>query len=377
MVTSDALPEVQGNQERWSLATRLLLPAVAAARQHVGISEQVFRTLPRDLTTFAAEVTEMPTDNPTKNQHFYSQAEQRLNADASGSHIYAFRLLDREKMVVEAPKRPVPISRNLAFDDLFTLDVKGTLRTNLEQSFERFERRVAEHSKTIIDVLRNRDDAGLKDPLIGVFQAKLSNMARNPFSVKKGLSTFEEILKPEYDYIFGTEVPPGVQPHREKVCERFRLTPDEYDRWLRLLVRLHHPINPPFTVLEHVVADLLKKYRTEVNVHELSPESGADACLLLDRSVVTDQPPGMLLFEFNLCSSAFVTVVFVDIEAQFQSDVLPRAREAGLAANQGQVAVHHHRDDLAALRLFNSRAIYQCAEHVYSASARMPTLPPG
>ena len=44
MAASDPLPEVQGNLERWSLATRLLLPAVAAARQHVGISEQVFRT---------------------------------------------------------------------------------------------------------------------------------------------------------------------------------------------------------------------------------------------------------------------------------------------------------------------------------------------
>ncbi len=91
----------------------------------------------------------------TKNQHFVSQVEQRLNAlnpcaRRMSQRIYGFEIVNREQHQVRliSPKGRL-ISNALSMFDLFSLDVFH--RRIIEQSFERiFSSGLAPHSVTVI-----------------------------------------------------------------------------------------------------------------------------------------------------------------------------------------------------------------------------------
>lgn len=68
-------------------------------------------------------------NNETRNQHYVSQVEQKLNCiDASISRkkrrIYQFESLDRESQEYKlSDENGVKIEKNLSFDDLYSLEV--------------------------------------------------------------------------------------------------------------------------------------------------------------------------------------------------------------------------------------------------------------
>ena len=81
-------------------------------------------------------------ENDTRNQHFVTQGEQRLNAlnpqaDPSNLRIYSFEVVDRENYILalESPNGR-PIGSNLSLFDLFSFDVPGDsrLRLNFESA---------------------------------------------------------------------------------------------------------------------------------------------------------------------------------------------------------------------------------------------------
>ena len=68
-------------------------------------------------------------ENDTRNQHFLTQGEQKLNAlnpqaDPSNLRIYSFTVFDRENYILalESPNGR-PIGSNLSLFDLFSFDV--------------------------------------------------------------------------------------------------------------------------------------------------------------------------------------------------------------------------------------------------------------
>lgn len=326
----------------------------------------------------------MPTVNNTWNQHYYSQAEQKLNAanPPRRTRIHAFQVVDREKLALELVRSDgVKIEQNLSFRDLFSVHVEGRLRTNLEKSFQRFEDNIGKHSKTLVTSAREGNVADLKEPLVEVFAAKLANFARNPFSIRKVLNTFNEMesyrpdraLRAAYDLFLR-----GRRPQKAFVCSQFNVTEDEYERWLRVLVALHMPAgNGRLTHVEQIVKHLFESHNTAVSVHDYSTLPDADACLLSDRSVTVIDRSDELTFECNLSSHSFVRFTFMNMSKKIRPHFLPHIRAEAPGLLQAQVVLAYRPDDLEILRLFNSRAIYQCAGHVYSASPKMPTLPPG
>lgn len=79
-------------------------------------------------------------NNETRNQHYVSQVEQKLNCiDASISRkkrrIYQFESLDRESQEYKlSDENGVKIEKNLSFDDLYSLEVfDNATRDNFEQ----------------------------------------------------------------------------------------------------------------------------------------------------------------------------------------------------------------------------------------------------
>lgn len=78
--------------------------------------------------------------NDTRNQHFLTQVEQRLNAsnpqaERSNLRIYSFKLIDRTNYLLELenPNGKL-IGKNLSLFDLFSFDVLDN--TNLRLNFE-------------------------------------------------------------------------------------------------------------------------------------------------------------------------------------------------------------------------------------------------
>jgi hypothetical protein len=183
--------------------------------------------------------------NPTKNQHYISQAEQRLNAidPSSPKRIFALAVIDRDKHILQArDPRGSSIEKSLSYHDLFSLDViSPNVRNNLEDLFQRYEKDVSAHSQALLAKL-DVGNADLKKEVINLFCAKLMNFQRNPFCIRKALNTFGSVASYHFtDRALATELAAaikGSRPQRDGVCAQFNIASDEYDRWLKVLFLL-------------------------------------------------------------------------------------------------------------------------------------------
>jgi hypothetical protein len=139
--------------------------------------------------------------NPTANQHFVSQIEQRLNAlnpDAArhNQRIYSYTVVDRESFALSLDSgRGISIAINLALRDLFSFDVipNQSLRSNLETMFQQYESIIETNTVGLIQKLEQGQN-DIKE-ILELFAAKLMNFLRNPYSIKKVLNTIGGILQ--------------------------------------------------------------------------------------------------------------------------------------------------------------------------------------
>lgn len=321
--------------------------------------------------------------NPTKNQHYISQAEQRLNAidPASPNQIFALDVIDRENCVLQV-RNPTgsSIKNSLSFQDLFSLDVVSpSVRNNLEDLFQRYEQDIGTHSRALLAKLCS-GTKDIKTEIVELFAAKLMNFLRNPFSVKKVLNTFGSAADYRFvdpalaaEFKSATE---GNRPQRDQVCARFGITGDEYDRWLRtLLLLLTCTPGSSLNLFESSVKSLLEKNRTEVFILEESGTAPEHVFLLSDRGFNT-QPVDLTnlglghatMFEFNVSARASVAFTLADPTPLVASGRMPASVvDAALRAN---ARVTHVRDRRDLLARYNQRTVMQCAETVYAACAK-------
>jgi DNA-binding transcriptional MerR regulator len=135
--------------------------------------------------------------NQTKNQHFLSQVEQRLNAcnpnaDATNQRIYEFEIVDRDEHILRLTNaKGRAIQNNLSMLDLFSFDVDkdADIRFNFEQAFERYEGEMRACTERLLRA-HATGSSDVADDVFSLFVAKLLNFARNPFSVAKVINTF-------------------------------------------------------------------------------------------------------------------------------------------------------------------------------------------
>lgn len=191
--------------------------------------------------------------NDTRNQHFLTQGEQRLNAlnpqaASNNLRIYSFKLVDRENYLLE-PESPRgrPIGSNLSLFDLFSFDVldDSNLRLNFESLFHRYEKYIEIHTNSLLAKL-NTGDSDIKAEIIDLFAAKLLNFVRNPFCIQKVLNTFPGIVNynPTDPTLFASyqRIVTGKKPQQEYLCSTLGISDAQYVEWLRLLFMLLTPM---------------------------------------------------------------------------------------------------------------------------------------
>ncbi len=328
----------------------------------------------------AETMSNLDLQNTTFNQHFLSQAEQRLNAsnpDArrENQRIYEFDVVDREAWEIRL--RSVTgrrIQGTSSWHDLFSFDVAGDTRSNLERLFQNYENDISRVSESLLTKLRGPcKGEDIKAELIDLFALKFLNFMRNPYSVPKALATLGEAAgyfptDPELRQAHEL-VREGSKPHREAVCRQFGLTPDLYDRWLRTLFNLLIPLPPPQrNIFDHVIKDLFEQHWVIVAVHQYaSVADDGNVCLLSDRgfNMIHDQPElkWAFVFEFNITSRAFASFAFCDVARYQGVNIPPEVAEHF----RSKVQVNTSTDDVAALVTYNQRTVYQCARTVFAA----------
>jgi hypothetical protein len=320
--------------------------------------------------------------NETKRQHFISQAELRLNAlnplaNAENQRVYRFHIVDREafEIALDSP-RGVKISNTAAWTDLFTYDVVDErLRMNLEGAFHRYESSIPSLTQALLE--GTAGGSSLSAVAVDLFIAKFINLLRNPYSVAKALNTIglaaqyepvDEQLRTKFRRIRA-----GAKPHIDATCQRFRLSREQYIRWIEsLFMLLEVGMSPNETLLESIARQLFFGGYADVRVFTYSPTHGGETCLISDRGFCTRISNAALLrLEFNLCSRAFIQYGFADLD-RFTPD---RSPLIALAAQEMKLAipdVKYRSDDIEELRSFNRLTVNQSDSVVYGSEPKPP-----
>ncbi|MFJ5161989.1 hypothetical protein ACIP6T_22720 [Pantoea sp. NPDC088449] len=331
--------------------------------------------------------------NQTKNQHFLSRIEQRLNAinvnsEKGSMKIFSFLLLERDECKVELEsKTGSRISTNLSYVDLYSFEfLDNGVRHNFEEAFGKYEEKIQSATLNFINKIESKSDDVLEE-LIDVLAMKFLNFIRNPFNIKKVLNTFGDLanyfplnsqLRTEYDKIEKRN-DKGV----DRMCQLFDVEKDEYFKWMRIIfLILMDSENKGMNMLDDIIYQFItdKKQAIAVWVYKFTDENEDKKVCLSDRSFVDLEGPesGNLVMAFNLTANCFIKLAMMDVRTILEKsperpdtldnlmailDVLPKNIEIRLLLN-GDHAIE-------ALAHYNRTAILQCHERVYCSSSNI------
>ena len=314
----------------------------------------------------------------TKNQHFVSQVEQRLNAiDISArkenQRIYSFSLINRDSYTVSVDSnKGSKIEKNLSLDYLFNFDVlkKEAARYNFEKLFYDYENRVKVDTESLLSKLCI-PHADIKPEILNIFRSKILSFVRNPYSIRKILNTFTDLkgvfpTDPIHSKNFD-RVLNGSKPQQEYICKQLGITKNDYKCWLATIFFLLNPMKadqPNF--LDQVIKRLYENPGLFNQVHVYTYDN--EVCLLSDRGYNTYvEENNDMVWEFNLCSYAFIRYVFVDIDAYIPEFITKETIDF-FKSRSKSISVESMHNDLAELEIYNQRTIYHCHEKAFSSS---------
>lgn len=318
----------------------------------------------------------------TKNQHYLSQVEQRLNSSKkSEDKIYSFTLQDRESCSVTIDnEKGIRIHSNLSFCDLYTFEfLEEGSRKNFENSFGKYEAKIKESTFALLEKIKDKNNDILNE-LNDVLCLKFLNLIRNPFNIRKVLNTFgvladyyplsEQLLK-EYRLLECRD-DGGI----ERICRFFDVSKDEYLRWMKVIFLSLIDIGDDESMLDCLIKAFIedKKYSIGFFIYSISEIHADKKVLLSDRSYVdyTDAADRNLMFAFNLNSNHFIKIGLVDVIALMESKAPPGMDKEkvlsfylSLPKSVELCLIEDNEEALSALANYNMNAVYQCHSKVF------------
>jgi hypothetical protein len=324
------------------------------------------------------------TANPTANQHFLSQVEQRFNtlnpnAEPQNQRIYSYTIVDPESFTVSLDSpRGSKISNNLAIRDLFSFEVQPNqaLRSNLEEMFQQYEGVIRTRTLELLQKLE-RNQGDIKTEILELFAAKLLNFLRNPYSITKVLDTIGGVLQfhPTDPQILANykAILDGAKPHQKYLCDQLGIDAEQYKAWLgALFMTLFRPASNVPNLMEGIIKGLFEgpSLFPMVCVYRYDSADEEKRCLLSDRGY--SSPIGQkdhLAFSFNLTSQAFITYIFGSIDAFEPTKRVPPEWVEQFKRQRKNVRVVPFINDFDALARYNQNVVRQSHHAVYSSSA--------
>ena len=311
------------------------------------------------------------------NQHFLSQVEQRLNAinpnaKLKNQRIYAFDLQDRESYKISLRfNNGVKIHNTLSLDDLFSFDVieKIDKRYNFELLFHKYDTTIKCSTSMLLEKIKHKHD--IKKEIFNIFSSKFLNFIRNPYSIKKVINTFPDLLKytptNQEDYKNFNRIINGKKPHQNYLCMQLDISDQDYIDWLTIIFMLlsHFQLDQP-NFMEEMVKNLYENPNVFVIVYIYTYND--KSCLLSDRGYSIPIPgEDHMAFDFNLCSNAFIRYVFGEVNKLAPYDTPEKLLES-YKTSPKVVRVHNSPNDLDALAQYHRHVVYQCHSTVYNSN---------
>lgn len=313
----------------------------------------------------------------TKNQHFISQSEQRLNASNpeakdENKSIYEFFIKDRECHSIELnSSKAKKIKKSLSLNDLYSFDVMdGSNRLNFENIFHKYECEIAKNTELLLEKLeRNNNDT--KNEVLHIFISKFSSFIRNPFTIEKVINTLpalkgvyptDPIIRENFKKILE-----GKKPHQEYLCKSLGITQSQYKDWLAITFLALSKLSDDMpTLIESMVKDMYECNNTFIMICVYTYDN--HVCLLSDRGYSMPLPSGdHMAWDFNLTKNSFIRYVFSDIEKISPKGTSKKLIEAWKKQPKN-INLHHLKNDLDALKQYNQHVVYQSHKSVLSAS---------
>lgn len=318
----------------------------------------------------------------TKNQHYFSQIEQRLNSIAGVEHkIYSFTLQDRESCTVTLDnEKGTRIQSNLSFSDLYTFEfLENGYRKNFESEFCKYEEKIKTATSALLEKIKEKNNDILNE-LNDVLCLKFLNLIRNPYNIRKVLNTFgalaehyplNEQLFREYQLLESRD-----DGGLERVCRVFGVSKNEYLLWMRVIFLSLIDIGNNESTLENLIRAFLedKKHATGCIIYGISEAFSDKKTLLSDRAYVdfSDPAEASLLVAFNLNSNYFIKFGLMDVRHIMEKDAYPGMDKEKVLSqffNQRKTIrinfVEDNEDALSSLANYNMNAIYQCHSKVF------------
>lgn len=326
-----------------------------------------------------------PLKSDAQNHHYISQAEQRLNSlnpedGKRAQRLYSFSVVDREHFAVALDSdRGVRAERNLAFQDLFSFDVQGNIRANLERCFGRYENDITIHTSRFINKVIARQKVDITEEYLTLLACKFLNFMRNPHCVKKILNTVGSDIDeyhpadPAQRALLGAFMS-GVKPYQESVLQTFGLDLEDYRRWAKALFLMVAVGESGRYLLDGFVRGLLSRSFGWTRLFYFS-EGAPDAfCLLSDRAHndITQaemRSAGGSMLEFNLTSKAFIRVGLLNVAQSIPPEIKANPRYSGVENTiPRSMNVDSVMDDMETLSFYNRNSVYQCKQRVFCAA---------
>jgi hypothetical protein len=267
----------------------------------------------------------MDLKNHTRNQHFVSQAEQRLNAanpsaEGENQRIYSFTLKDRESYLVKIDSMDAKkIEGELCFGDLFSFDVLDDgNRYNFESLFQQYENNIAASTKKILSFLPV-DGEGAKSEIRRLFDFKILNFVRNPYSIEKILNTFSPLrkLRPTNPLHLAdfNRILQGRKPHQRHLCQKLNISEVDYSDWLSVLFLLLTQFTANGgNILEEVTEKMFQDPNKVVFDYIYTFDD--KTCFISDRGYSCPDPENVpFAMDFNLFAHGFIRYFIVDVDA--------------------------------------------------------------
>ncbi|RZG46969.1 hypothetical protein [Acinetobacter wuhouensis] len=323
-------------------------------------------------------------NNKTRNQHYVSQVEQKLNCidpsvDKKNRRIYKFESLNRDaqeyKICIEDG---VKIEKNLTFNDLYSLEIfdDGT-RDNFEKYFCKLEEKIESLTNEVLSSNHLQ-----KSILLTLFNAKIMNVIRNPYCILSTINTYsflsdfiptDEYLKKYFNKIN------AMNPNENLLLE-LDINSEQYKKWLKIIFYMVVPIQ--------LNNGKILNFSTEVIHNIFNPENmciainlathDKEVCLLSDRGHV-DWSAALQCsgfgYEFNLTKNAFIHFIFIennlDNLSKFMhipADTLANMKKNGIhKLDQPWQKINKCENDDGVFSSYNSRVMYQCYRYFYAA----------
>lgn len=312
----------------------------------------------------------------TRKQHFLSQVEQRFNsinpnADTDNQRIYSFSSKNDDSYIITMDsEKGINISSNLQFLHLFSFDVleDSTHRNNFESLFDSYESTIRDNTDSLVTKLRDCK-FDIQSEIINIFRSKILNSVRTPYSIEKTLNTF-----PDTKGLYPTDdvhrknfnrVLEGKNPQQNYICKILGITEKDYRDWLAVLFILLNPMEEERSnFLDKAIIRLFESPNlyTRVCIYTYDEKS----YLLSDRGFNLYEGDNNVIWEFNLCSSTFISYCFTHIESSdsnIEEEVL-----SYLKRKPKEISLVIQNNDLSALEKYNKRTVSFCYEHVFGAS---------